>query len=770
MRHTQSGQAGPGSLRETLTNGATSGMLANSVAENILQSASVRVNFVETWNKFMHKLRYDDLLSDNEASLYKCLKLTGFDDIKLEPLLPVLLTLEGCEKVLDELDSCDAEYAAYVFYSINDAHHVERPDGSRPNRWESDMSKRYEKQQLKEKKREREWSNMAIKKVREVQTRKSFSGPREAIRQVRTLSFYLINKTLGVERHREDIVELAGWLPTIGDISEDHANGQWDSRETFVDEVGNPISYQRLFSPFLANLMKVQKAGGAKGSRRNLKGALVGLAELIAVEVCYPVPGLSKQRGETFSREHVRGGFKGIATIKKMRGALEKVLNIVRDLCDDPVGELNREENIRQAIKNVLDNPHGFFKDDEYATMQIKELARSDTSTNAIDASTYLKHLLVTMQFEASPACDEARRRILTFASSLHMDMPAPVLVKNMRSLTTLTPFYDEDVLYDQQQITGGTPSWCFYLKAMHPHEWSNMFERMGINGVNVDPPKIPEQVWSDPKMTMEVRLWASLRGQTLARVIHGVMQYDEALQLFAQHEHENEFMPQGSASSSAYQSQTSPGQGRGNVRGAVWRSETLPQKHAHQKYGYVISCQIYGAYTREKKNKARMAKVKQIKDLLRLFPHLRIAYTDEDKAPGGNVRHYSCLMRWDEPTQDTKEIYRIELPGHMLVGEGKPENQNHAIIFTRGEALQTLDMNQDGYFEEALKMRNLLREFDTDRVAIIGFPEHQFTEVRMRYLRIFCQLLSRPAPVSHSHSHSLSQTRRCLRPPSSRR
>jgi callose synthase len=30
---------------------------------------------------------------------------------------------------------------------------------------------------------------------------------------------------------------------------------------------------------------------------------------------------------------------------------------------------------------------------------------------------------------------------------------------------------------------------------------------------------------------------------------------------------------------------------------------------------------------------------------------------------------------------------------------------------FFAGEAIQTLDMNQDGYFEEALKMRNLLRE-----------------------------------------------------------
>lgn len=42
--------------------------------------------------------------------------------------------------------------------------------------------------------------------------------------------------------------------------------------------------------------------------------------------------------------------------------------------------------------------------------------------------------------------------------------------------------------------------------------------------------------------------------------------------------------------------------------------------------------------------------------------------------------------------------IYRIKLPGPAILGEGKPENQNHAIIFTRGEGLQTIDMNQVKY------------------------------------------------------------------------
>ena len=46
---------------------------------------------------------------------------------------------------------------------------------------------------------------------------------------------------------------------------------------------------------------------------------------------------------------------------------------------------------------------------------------------------------------------------------------------------------------------------------------------------------------------------------------------------------------------------------------------------------------------------------------------------------------------------------------------------------YSRGRYLQAIDMNQDGYFEEALKMRNLLQEFDSG-ITILGFREHIFT------------------------------------------
>lgn len=49
------------------------------------------------------------------------------------------------------------------------------------------------------------------------------------------------------------------------------------------------------------------------------------------------------------------------------------------------------------------------------------------------------------------------------------------------------------------------------------------------------------------------------------------------------------------------------------------------------------------------------------------------------------------------------QEIYSIKLPGNPKLGEGKPENQNHAVIFTRGNAIQTIDMNQVNIFFEGI-------------------------------------------------------------------
>jgi 1,3-beta-glucan synthase len=84
-----------------------------------------------------------------------------------------------------------------------------------------------------------------------------------------------------------------------------------------------------------------------------------------------------------------------------------------------------------------------------------------------------------------------------------------------------------------------------------------------------------------------------------------------------------------------------------------------------------------------------------------------------------------------------------------VVLGEGKPENQNHAVVFCPGEALQTIDCNQDNIVAEGLKLRNLLAELRPElreqsavsrvnshggaqqqkQVALLGFREWIFSE-----------------------------------------
>eukprot|EP00745_Piridium_sociabile_P024114 TRINITY_DN37925_c0_g1_i2.p1 TRINITY_DN37925_c0_g1~~TRINITY_DN37925_c0_g1_i2.p1 ORF type:complete len:912 (+),score=81.72 TRINITY_DN37925_c0_g1_i2:291-2738(+) len=111
-----------------------------------------------------------------------------------------------------------------------------------------------------------------------------------------------------------------------------------------------------------------------------------------------------------------------------------------------------------------------------------------------------------------------------------------------------------------------------------------------------------------------------------------------------------------------------------------------------------------------------------------------------------------SVLYKWCPEQQKMQRIYRVVLAlleGTMgarnpIIGEGKSENQNHAIIFTRGETIQAIDMNQEMYLEEALKLRNLLQEFAKDsKLGILGFRESAFL----------------PAAITPSYHSNLAQT-----------
>ncbi|CAK9160752.1 unnamed protein product, partial [Ilex paraguariensis] len=316
-------------------------------------------------------------------------------------------------------------------------------------------------------------------------------------------------------------------------------------------------------------------------------------------------------------------------------------------------------------------------------------------------------HLFLTVKDSAAniPKNLEARRRLEFFSNSLFMDMPPARPVFEMMPFSVFTPYYSETVLYSSSELVAENEdgiSIIFYLQKIFPDEWANLLERIGR------PDAGEVELQENPTDSLELRFWASYRGQTLART------EDEYSQM-------NCLTTQGFELSHEARAQ------------------------ADLKFTYVVSCQIYGQQKQQKRPEAA-----DIALLLQRNEALRVAFihVEESGAADGKVakQFYSKLVKADVHGKD-QEIYSIKLPGDPKLGEGKPENQNHAIVFTRGEAVQTIDMNQirvenggsalhlkelDNYLEEAMKMRNLLDEFRGNHglrsPTILGVREHVFT------------------------------------------
>lgn len=343
-------------------------------------------------------------------------------------------------------------------------------------------------------------------------------------------------------------------------------------------------------------------------------------------------------------------------------------------------------KKLSALIANILTNETGFLWADVYASKQV------DAVTNEANMSVVLKKLHGLLKLRPSavePASDEAKRRIYFFVNSLFMKMPLPPSIAYSKDFTCVTPYYSEDVLLTPEDLLSKNSdgvSTILYLQTIYANEWKNFLERRNITN--------DTQIWN-AKHVRETRMWASLRAQTLFRTVEGIMNGEAAVRFLAECE--------------------SLSTGKTNLLAVL-------------KFNYVIACQIYGTMKRNIDHKAE-----DIEFLLSRHPNLRVAYIDTVRVNrDGELAYYSVLIKLDPKhvpgtPPKVKEIYRVKLPGNPIIGEGKPENQNHALIFSRGRYVQAIDMNQDGYFEEALKFRNLLEEFDSG-CAILGFREHIFT------------------------------------------
>ncbi|XP_059281975.1 callose synthase 7-like [Lycium ferocissimum] len=324
-------------------------------------------------------------------------------------------------------------------------------------------------------------------------------------------------------------------------------------------------------------------------------------------------------------------------------------------------------------------------------------------------------NLLLTVKESAInvPTNLDARRRITFFANSLFMKMPDAPRVRNMLSFSVLTPYYNEDVLYSDEELNKENEdgiTTLFYLQKIYPDQWKNFEDRI----------KDPKLRYQDKNKNELIRYWVSYRGQTLARTVRGMMYYREALEL--------QYFLDFAGDKAIFGGYRIIDMNKTDYRALKEHAQAL----ADLKFTYVVSCQIYGNQKKSTEQRDRSCYI-NILNLMLTYPSLRVAYIDErDETVNGKSEkvYYSVLVKGGDTLDE--EIYRIKLPGPPIIGEGKPENQNHAIIFTRGEALQTIDMNQDNYFEEAFKMRNVLEEFlkphRQRKPTILGLREHIFT------------------------------------------
>uniref|UniRef100_A0A803KX00 1,3-beta-glucan synthase n=1 Tax=Chenopodium quinoa TaxID=63459 RepID=A0A803KX00_CHEQI len=324
-------------------------------------------------------------------------------------------------------------------------------------------------------------------------------------------------------------------------------------------------------------------------------------------------------------------------------------------------------------------------------------------------------YLLLTVKESATdvPTNLEARRRIAFFTNSLFMDMPRAPKVRKMLSFSVLTPYYSEETVYSRNDLEMENEdgiSVIYYLQKIFPDEWNNFMERINC--------KKEAEVWENEENILHLRYWVSLRGQTLCRTVRGMMYYRRALKLqaFLDMADEEEILE-------GYKAVTVPmEEGKRSQRSLYAQLEAL----ADMKFTYVATCQNYGNQKRSGDRRAT-----DILNLMANHPSLRVAYVDEvEEREGG---------------QKSQKVY-------------------YSVLV---KAVDNLD--QDNYLEEALKMRNLLEEFNEDHgvrpPTILGVREHIFTgsvsslawfmsNQETSFVTIGQRVLARPLKVRFHYGH----------------
>jgi len=314
------------------------------------------------------------------------------------------------------------------------------------------------------------------------------------------------------------------------------------------------------------------------------------------------------------------------------------------------------------------------------------------------------------------PRNADVQWRVLALSRGLGLPMPRPYRAPYIPGITVLIPHYGETILMQKKDLFRNAKSDNVPLVDWLAHRYREEFEffttRMQARQAHGEAWAVVGSEWE--KYTDyqwgKVSSWAAMRQQTLFRTVAGMCYYHPAIQAH--------FELQGDRSSSL---------------AAVWDPSDV--------FTCLVSMQMYKFFDE--------TMLEHTNYMFEKFPKcLKVAYIDcEAKGTAGSAdgvherqkrRYYSCLIDKTCPLEGAKRKpkFRIELPGYPILGDGKGDNQNHAIPFMRGHYSQGIDANQGAYFEQMMLLPCALGEFrsrkrgDGSGKKIIGFPEHITSDI----------------------------------------
>lgn len=308
---------------------------------------------------------------------------------------------------------------------------------------------------------------------------------------------------------------------------------------------------------------------------------------------------------------------------------------------------------------------------------------------------------------------ENVRKRMASYVNSLQMDMPKMPHFDDIRGASFVVPAYGEDLIYayndplfatslDTLMSTGDTN--LNHIVGQYKQHWRNLIESVQSKGIAThDEIQRMERLLTEKgqlgalnqELEMEVRLWASYRGQPFSRTLDGIMNYVRVLRIYASISHPE------------------------------WSKERINKEVAKKVqvvWAYGLLNQVKNA---DGSKPDLLQKKKDVFYLLKKYQDelgfdVDLVYDKKDK----DGVWYNILARYDgvDGIIDLKVSKFNRDP--ILTGEGKSGAHTHALEFVNRELMVTLDMNQDFYPEQVMKLPILFQEFDDEKVAIVDYPE----------------------------------------------